>query len=177
MNAEKVETMFDGIQKAFTSEIENLKNNLVKEFDASEKLKEVNQEGELNRRKLVDENENLKSREKDLHSELAIAKKEIEDKEKLIKVLDPKGVGQRLIHCFTDEKTEKLSKRIAELESKEKDSLETIKKLELERAEQVKTIHELRTYVSALKTNKKFLSNQLFSLEQRIKRKRKQYPI
>ena len=43
MNVERVESMFEGVQEAFISEIRNLKDKLIKEFDATEKLKEINE--------------------------------------------------------------------------------------------------------------------------------------
>ena len=151
MNVEKVEKMFDGVQEAFISEMRNLKNKLVKEFDASEKLKEIYQKSELKRRQLAEENENFRVKEAELKNDLTIARNLIEDKDKLIKVLDPTGVGQRLIRSINAEEIDKLNRRIAELESNEKDLLETNKKLESEKIEQVKTIDELRNEVLTLK--------------------------
>ena len=57
MNAERVESLFDGVQEAFISEIRNLKYVLVKEFDASEKLKELYEKSELKKRQLAEEND------------------------------------------------------------------------------------------------------------------------
>ena len=151
MNAERVESLFDGVQEAFISEIRNLKYVLVKEFDASEKLKELNEKSELKKRQLAEENESYKIKEKQLKNDMTIARSLIEDKDKLIKVLDPTGVGQRLIHSFNAEEIEKLKERTAELKSKEKDLLETISKLESEKTEQVTTIDKLRNEVSTLK--------------------------
>ena len=79
MNVEKVETMFDGVQEAFISEIRNLKNKLVKEFDASEKLKEIYQKSELKRRQLAEENEIFRVNEAELKNDLTIARNLIED--------------------------------------------------------------------------------------------------
>ena len=58
MNVERVENMFVGVQEAFISETRNLKSILVKELDASEKLKELYEKSELKKRQLVEENEN-----------------------------------------------------------------------------------------------------------------------
>ena len=143
--------MFDGVQEAFIVEMRKLKIELVKEFDASEKLEEINQKNELKRRQLEEENYNYEVTEKQLKKDLAIAQSLVEDKEKLIKALDPTGVCQRLIRSLNAEEIENLKKKIAELECKEKDSLETITKLESEKAEHVKTIDELRKEMLAQK--------------------------
>ena len=71
--------MFDGVQEAFISEIRNLKNKLVKEFDASEKLKEIYQKSELKRRQLAEENEIFRVNEAELKNDLTIARNLIED--------------------------------------------------------------------------------------------------
>ena len=151
MNVERVENMFDGVQEAFIVEMRKLKNELVKEFDASEKLEEINQKNELKRRQLEEENYNYEVKEKQLKNDLAIAQSLVEEKEKLIKALDPAGVGQRIIRSLNAEEIENLKKRIADLESKEKGLLETNTKLEAEKAGHVKTIDNLRKEVSAQK--------------------------
>ena len=61
----------------------NLKNKLVKEFDASQKLKELNKKEEMERRQLVEENENLKVKEKQLKNDWATAQSLVEDKDRL----------------------------------------------------------------------------------------------
>ena len=61
----------------------NLKNKLAKEFDASEKLKELNRKGELKRRQLDKENKNLKTKEKQLKEELATERSLVEDRDRL----------------------------------------------------------------------------------------------
>ena len=94
MNVERVENMFDGVQEAFISEMRNLKNELVKEFDASEKLKELNQKSELERRQLTEENEKYKIKENKLENDLTIARRTIEEKDKMIKVLENKWFGE-----------------------------------------------------------------------------------
>ena len=145
MNVERVENMFDGVQEAFISEMRNLKNELVKEFDASEKLKELNQKSEVERRQLTEENEKYKIKEKKLENDLTIARSTIEEKDKLIKVLDPTGVGQRLIHNFHAEEIDKMKKRINDLESREKDLLENNTKLESRNKTQEEKIAKLET--------------------------------
>ena len=121
-----------------------LKNELVKEFDVSEKLKEINQKNELKIGQLDEQNQKLKK-------DLVIAQSLVEDKEKLIKALDPAGVGQRIIRSLNAEEIENLKKKIDELESKENDLLEINTKLESDKAEHVKTIEELRKEVLAQK--------------------------
>ena len=177
MNAERVENMFDGVREVFISEMRKLKNRLVDEFDASEKLKDLNQKCELKRLALDEENQNYKVKEKQLKNDLAILKSQVEDKEKLIKVLDPTGVGQRLIRSFNVEEIEKLNKRIAELKSKEKGLLETNTKLEAEKAENMKTIDELRREVldkNDRQVNEKDListsNEKIVNLESKIKK-------
>ena len=144
MNVERVENMFDGVQEALISETRKLKKELVKEFDVIEKLKEINQKNELKIGQLDEQNQKLKK-------DLVIAQRLVEDKEKLIKALDPAGVGQRIIRSLNAEEIENLKKRIADLESKEKGLLETNTKLEAEKAGHVKTIDNLRKEVSAQK--------------------------
>ena len=144
MNVERVESMFGGVQEAFISETRKLKNELVKEFDVSEKLKEINQKNELKIGQLDEQNQKLKK-------DLVIAQSLIEDKQKLIKALDPAGVGQRIIRSLNAEEIENLKKNIDELESKENDLLEINTKLESDKAEHVKTIEELRKEVLAQK--------------------------
>ena len=136
--------MFDGVQEALISETRKLKNELVKEFDVSEKLKEINQKNELKIGQLDEQNQKLKK-------DLVIAQSLVEDKEKLIKALDPAGVGQRIIRSLNAEEIENLKKKIDELESKENDLLEINTKLESDKAEHVKTIEELRKEVLAQK--------------------------
>ena len=172
MSVERVENMFNkhmfSAQKAFISEMRKLKDKLIEEFDASEKLEEIKQKSESKIRELEEGNQNYEIREKQLKSDLAIARSLVEDKEKLIKVLDPTGVGQRLICSFNVEEVGKLNKRIAELESKEKDLLETNTKLESEKAEQVKTIDELRKEVLAQKDRQETGMDRINELKEKI---------
>ena len=71
------------VQKAFISEMRNLKNKLVNKFDASEKLNELNQKGELKIQQLDEENKNLKVKETQLKNVLATAQSLVEDKDRL----------------------------------------------------------------------------------------------
>ena len=160
--------MFDGVQEAFIVEMRKLKNELVKEFDASEKLEEINQKNELKRRQLEEENYNYEVKEKQLKNDLAIAQSLVEEKEKLIKALDPAGVGQRIIRSLNAEEIENLKKRIDELESKEKGLLEANTKLESEKAEHVKAIEELRKEVLAQKDRQETGMDRINELKEKI---------